>query len=319
MSAVVQVLANGPLPIITTLPVDEALGRLRVPPPAPASAGTDELAVEDIVIPTRGSSIPGRLYRPVGAARPPLLVHLHGGGWVTGSIAGDDARCRTLAVMANCAILSVGYRLAPEHRFPKGLEDCYDATAWAVAQAGHLGVDATRVGVGGTSAGANLAAGVALLARDRAEIRIAFQLLAYPICDGKMALPSYDTFSDGYILTRDAMKWYWGLYLSSETDRSNGYASPLDAVDLRGLPPALILTAEFDPLRDEGEAYGARLRDAGVQVEVIRYPGVIHGFMSFAPQLAQSRMAMATSAEALKTFGLTGVSDPTRGRALPGG
>jgi len=178
---------------------------------------------------------------------------------------------------ADCAVVSVEYRLAPEHKFPAAVEDGYAATKWVAQNASNLGVDAARIAVGGASAGGNVAAVVALMARDRGTPRLVYQLLLYPVTNFAFDTPSYQQNADGYMLTKDAMMWCWSLYLRGEADGHNPYASPLRAQDLHGLPPALVVTAEYDPLRDEGELYAARLREAGVPAVCKRYDGMIHG------------------------------------------
>ena len=255
---------------------------------------------EDRVIPGPGGPIPVRILAPEGKAPLPALVYFHGGGWVVGSIDTHDALGRHLANAAGVAVISVDYRLAPEHKFPAAVEDAYAATAWVAAHAAAIGIDPTRIAVGGDSAGGNLAAVVALMARERGGPHLAFQLLIYPITDFNLDTASYHENADGYFLTRDAMAWYWGHYLASPADGQHPHASPLRAPDLRGLPPALVLTAEFDPLRDEGEAFAARLAAAGVPVTLIRHDGMIHGVLRRSVQLERTRVAIAECAAALR-------------------
>ncbi|MDF3885674.1 alpha/beta hydrolase [Cupriavidus basilensis] len=206
----------------------------------------------------------------------PAIVFVHGGGWVLCSLALYDNPCRALANATGCVVLSVDYRLAPEHKFPVPLEDVYRAVAWAFDQAAELGIDPKRIAVGGDSAGGNLAAAATLLARDRNGPAIAHQLLLYPALDSAMDSPSYGEFAEGYYLTRDVMAFCWSAYLSGPADKGSPYASPLRAGRLGGLPPATILVCEYDPLRDEGEAYALRLADAGVIVQQNRLPGMVH-------------------------------------------
>lgn len=177
-------------------------------------------------------------------------------------------------------MVSVDYALAPEHKFPAPVEDCYAAAKWVAENANAIGGDPTRIAVGGDSAGGNLAAVVAIMARDRGTPPLVYQLLVYPVINFAFDTQSYRECADSYGLTKDDMAWFWNLYLPSEADGHNPYASPLRAQDLRGLPPALVITAEFDPLRDEGEAYAARLREAGVPAVCTRYNGMIHAFLS---------------------------------------
>jgi acetyl esterase/lipase len=257
--------------------------------------------VEDRTVPGPAGDIPVRLYRPAADGPLPLLVYFHGGGWVLGGeLEVYDGLCRSLANAAGCAVLAVDYRLAPEHKFPAAVDDCYAATSWAVANAAALGADGARVAVGGDSAGGNLTAVVAQLARDRKGPALRFQLLVYPATDVAYDTPSYRENATGYFLELDAMRWFYDHYLSSDADRADPRASPLRAADLHGLPPALVITAEFDPLRDEGEAYAARLREADVPVTLTRYHGMIHGFLGMAPLLDQGKHAVAEAAAALR-------------------
>jgi acetyl esterase len=257
--------------------------------------------VRDLEIEGAAGSIPARLYRPREGGVLPLLVYFHGGGWVIGSLDTHDDVCRDVAAGAACAILSVEYRLAPEHRFPAAAEDCFAATAWAGANAARLGVDPARIAVGGDSAGGNLAAVTALIARDRGGPALRFQLLVYPVTCGRMDTPSYRDNAEGYLLTRDAMAWFWDHYVPRAADREQPYAAPLRATDLRGLPPAFVLTAEYDPLRDEGEAYAKRLAAAGVPTTLRRYDGQIHGFFTMGALIDRARAAAAETASALRT------------------
>jgi acetyl esterase len=253
-------------------------------------------------------AIPGnimvRIYRPEGLAPglSPALVYFHGGGWVLGGLETVDGPCRRLAVGAKCVIVSVAYRLAPEHRFPIPVEDAFAATRYLAEQAEAFGVDRDRIAVGGDSAGGNLAAAVALLASQRSGPRLAFQLLCYPVTNHAFDTPSYREFAEGYLLTRRGMQWYWSKYLPRPEDGDNPAASPLRARPdtLRGLPPALVMTAEFDPLRDEGEAYADHLRSAGVRVETRRQDGLIHGFLQFGGIIDRARTALDEAAAALR-------------------
>jgi acetyl esterase len=257
--------------------------------------------VRDLAMEGPAGSIPARLYRPRENGALPLLVYFHGGGWVIGSLETHDDVCRDLAAGADCAILSVDYRLAPEHRFPAAAEDCFSATVWASGNAGSLGVDPARIAVGGDSAGGNLAAVTALMARDRGGPALRFQLLVYPVTCGRMDTASYRDNAEGYLLTRDAMAWFWDHYVPRPADREQPYAAPLRAPDLRGLPPALALTAEYDPLRDEGEAYAKRLDESGVPTMLRRYEGQIHGFFGMGALVERGRTAVAETADALGT------------------
>jgi acetyl esterase len=254
----------------------------------------------DKTVPGPHGEIPVRVYSPEGTTPMPLLVYFHGGGWVIGDLETHDASCRTLANLAGCVVMAVDYRLAPENKFPAPLDDCYAAASWAAANAPALGADAGRVAIGGDSAGGNLTACVALRARDEAGPRFAHQLLVYPVTDAACDTPSYRDNAEGYFLTAKAMEWFWSHYLRDRRDAENVYASPLRARDLAGLPPATVITAEYDPLRDEGEAYGSRLERAGVPTRVTRYDGMIHGFFGMGDVLPQAKEAVAEAAAALR-------------------
>jgi acetyl esterase len=232
---------------------------------------------ENQLVPTPAGQIPVRLYVPQGSGPFPVLVYFHGGGFVFDSIELDDALCRLLTNAAGCVLVSVEYRLAPKHKFPAAVEDFYAAARWVAENALSLGVDPSRVAVGGSSAGCNLAAVVALMARDRGVPPLAYQFLMYPITNFDFNTRSYQKFAAGYFLTKDALVRCWNLYLRTEADGESPYTSPLRAENLGGLPPALVITAANDPLRDEGEAYATRLADAGVPVVCKRYEGAIHG------------------------------------------
>ncbi|MEN8159131.1 MAG: alpha/beta hydrolase, partial [Myxococcota bacterium] len=210
----------------------------------------------------------------------PALVYFHGGGWVIGSIDTHDGSCRDLANRIGCVVVSVDYRLAPENPYPAAAEDCYAATKWVSENAAAVGVDPGRIAIGGDSAGGNLTAAVALMARDRGAPALRHQLLVYPVTDADFSRPSYRENAEGYLLTTKAMEWFWGHYVPDPARRQDAYAAPLRAPDLSGLPPAFVLTAEYDPLRDEGEALAARLEQAGVPTRLTRYEGAIHGFFA---------------------------------------
>jgi acetyl esterase len=257
-------------------------------------------AVQDCTIPGAAGEMAARIYTPHGTGPFPILVYFHGGGWVIGNLEAYDATCRALTNAAGCLVVTMEYRLAPEHKFPAAPEDCYAAAQWVAAHAGALGGDPRRIAVGGDSAGGNLAAVVAQMARDRGGPALCYQLLVYPVTDHHYDTPSYRDNADGYLLTKDAMVWFWNHYLRGAADGSHPMASPLRAASLSGLPPALVLTAEFDPLRDEGEAYAARLREAGVAVTLRRYQGMIHGFFSLGAVLDRGKQAIQDAGAALR-------------------
>jgi acetyl esterase len=246
--------------------------------PRPAGESVD--AVVNRTLPGPAGEVPVRIYTPAGggSGQLPALVWFHGGGWVFGSLDTADLACRGIANRAGCRVISVAYRLAPEAKFPAAVDDCFAVTKWIADHAADLGVDADRLAVGGDSCGGNLAAVVAQLARDQGGPSLAFQVLVYPITDHSFDTPSYRDYGDGYFLTRDAMVWFWNHYLEKLADGACPLASPLRATTLADLPPAIMITAEFDPLRDEVEAYAARLRADNVTVELVRYDSQIHGF-----------------------------------------
>lgn len=257
--------------------------------------------VDDRLVPGADNEVRVRVYTPhdaVGVAAP-LLLWLHGGGWVIGDLDTADATARALANRSGAVVVSVDYRLAPEHPAPAALDDALAALTWSVENAELLGVDASRVAVGGDSAGGNLAA--VLCQRVRAEFGpdIDFQLLVYPVIDCTLSHPSMEENADGYFLTKDAMVWFTGHYLG-DLDPKDPSVSPLYADTFAGLPPALIITAEFDPLRDEGEAYARALREAGVSVEAVRYAGQIHGFVGMAALLDDGKHAIDLAGAALR-------------------
>jgi acetyl esterase len=254
----------------------------------------------DRTVPGAAGAISVRIYTPAGSTPFPVLVYLHGGGWVIGNLDTHDGTCRALANAAGCVIVSVDYRLAPEHRFPAAPEDAYAATQWVATNAASIGADPSRIAVGGDSAGGNLSAVVALMARDRGGPSLCFQLLVYPVTDGTTQSASYRDNADGYFLTKDMMEWFWNHYVRDAADRRHAYASPLRAESLNGVPPALVITAEFDPLRDEGEAYAARLREVGVPVVLTRYDGMIHGFFGMGAMLSQGTSAINEAAASLR-------------------
>jgi acetyl esterase len=246
------------------------------------------------------------LYLHTGGERAfPLLVYFHGGGWVCGNLDVHDALCRALTNAAGCITVSVNYRLAPEYKFPAAPEDCFAATCWIAENAGSFNGDPTRIAVGGDSAGGNLAAVVTLMVRDRGGPKLMYQLMIYPITNYSFDTPFYQENAKGYSLTKDDMGWFWDHYLPSEDDGKHPYASPLQAQDLRNLPPAMMINAEYDPLRDEGEQYVGRLQEAGNQVTVMRYNGMIHGFFSMGAVVDQGKQAIEDVAAGLHfAFGI---------------
>ena len=287
------------MPALNEIPVADA--RAGMVAMAAANTSTEEVAtVEDRRIPGPAGEIPVRIYRPTSRTPLPLLVYFHGGGWVLGDLDSHDNVCRALARRTPCVVVSVDYRLAPEHKFPAAPEDCYAATRWAAQHAAALGGDPTRVSIGGDSAGGNLSAVVALMARDRSGPPLRHQLLVYPVIDARCDTPSYVENRDGYFLTDPLMRYFWNHYLRTPADGGDMLASPIRATSLAGLPPATVITAEFDPLRDEGEAYGAHLQQAGVSTTVTRYNGVVHGFFGMTTVFDQAGPALDQAAAAIR-------------------
>ena len=260
----------------------------------------DVPAVADHRVPVEGGEITVRLYAPAGVGPHPVLVFYHGGGWVIGDLYTHDGLCRSIVNAAGCAVASVDYRLAPEFKFPVAVEDSYTALKWVAANGPRLGLDSARLAVGGDSAGGNLAAVMALLARDRRGPRILLQVLVYPVTNYDFGAQSYVENATGYLLTTEDMRWFWRHYLSREEQGQEVTASPMRAKSLADLPPALVMTAGCDPLRDEGDSYAARLRDSGVPVTVTQYPGMFHGFMRMTRILDQARAGLDEVATALR-------------------
>jgi acetyl esterase len=262
-------------------------------------APVEVAAVDDRTIPGPAGDLGVRVYTPHGEPPFPIVVWFHGGGWVVGTLDSYDPVCRALAAAVPAVVVAVDYRLAPEHRYPAAVEDAYAATLWASRNAAELGGSQQRLAVAGDSAGGNLAAVVALGARDRGGPAIGFQLLVYPITDHAMDTASYREHADGYALTAAGMRWYWDHYLGG-ADGTAPDASPLRAAFFGGLPPALVVTAEHDVLRDEGEAYAARLRAAGVPADVRRYPGMVHGFFRWRTVTPAAEACLQEAAAAVR-------------------
>jgi acetyl esterase len=310
-------------------PIVDLVNAVEGPPPAEAGAealregfaalcaafgpGAAEVVAADVTLPGRSGGIPARVYRSsTGEAddASACLVFLHGGGWVIGSVDTHDALCRDLAAGAGIVVISVGYRLAPEHPYPAAVDDAEDAVAAVVDTAPTLGVDAARIAVGGDSAGGNLATVVAARwaarrAASESLPALRLQLLLYPVCDltgdGRQHASRTEN-GDGYILTAEVMAFFGASYLGgTDADPASPDISPLVAELPDGLPPALVVTAEYDPLRDEGEAYAARLREAGVEVDAVRYDGAVHSFVQMSAFAEVSRRALRRCTEALRT------------------
>jgi acetyl esterase len=289
--------AQGAAPLETLDPITARADRLE---PMKALGGEPDVLgrVEDLSVPGPGGNVLLRVYASEHGGIRPALIYFHGGGFVFGNLDTHDAACRAIAKESGAVVISVDYRLAPEHKFPAAVEDSYAATIWVRQNAAKLGIDPGCISVGGDSAGGNLATVVAIRCRDAGGPALASQVLIYPVTD----VSSFDTdshrdFAEGYFLTRAAMNWFTGHYVRSADVTRHPEVSPLLAPDVSGLPPALVITAEFDPLRDEGEAYAHRLRQAGVPVTISRYPGMVHGFVSMRGVLAGGRQAIQEVAE----------------------
>jgi acetyl esterase len=257
--------------------------------------------VEDRAVPGPAQPIPVRVYRPVLADNLPVLIYFHGGGFVLCNLDSHDRECRRLAKASGCVVIAVDYRLAPEHPFPAAVDDAYAATRYVAEHAGEFGVDASRIAVGGDSAGGNLATVVALMARERGGPALRFQLLIYPGTDWTDdSSPSRQNYGKDHFLTAEMMDWFTALYLPRAEDRRSPYASPIFAEDLRGLPPAMIITAECDPIRDQGEAYARKLQAAGVAVVAKRYDGMIHPFVSLSGIIDAGGVALEDAGAAVR-------------------
>lgn len=261
-------------------------------------ASPDLRTVRDLRIDGPAGDLPIRVYRP-DREDPPTLVFTHGGGWTLGTLDSSDNICRELASRAECLVLSVDYRLAPEHPFPAATDDAYAALEWAAAHADELGGDPGRLGVAGTSAGGNLAAASAIRARD-AGLELDGQFLLYPMTDRRFDRPSYDEHGDGPLLTAADVRWFWNQYLRSPVDEHNPFATVCRAPDLAGVAPARVVTAGHDVLRDEGAAYAARLADDGVETAHENYPSMTHGFLSLTDSVSRADKAMNALTDAIR-------------------
>jgi len=308
--AFLDMLASSGAPPIEQLPLAEA----RAVRSEMIAAGGPEEPVADVQnrsVPGPGGPIAVRVYRPEKNQPLPALIFFHGGGFVICNLDTHDRQCRSLANGSGCAVISVDYRLAPEHKHPAAVDDAYAVTRYVAEHAAEFGIDPNRIAVGGDSAGGNLAAVVSLLSRDRGGPSLKFQLLIYPLVDFYDQSPSMQQYSEDHFLTRAGMDWFTRNYLPSREAGLEPSASPLHAANFRGLPPAMIITAECDPLRDQGEAYARKLEGAGVPVELKRYEGMIHPFFQFGGILDTARVAMKDAALALRRALGTAVSHST--------
>ncbi|MGY0233126.1 alpha/beta hydrolase [Longispora urticae] len=269
-----------------------------------ASGGDPEPVHEviDMTIPGPGGALPIRIYRPEGPGPFPTLTYFFGGGWTLGSIDTSDGICRALANAADCMVVTIGYRLAPETKFPGAIEDCFAALRWIDTHAKEIDADPARIAVGGDSAGGNLAAAVTLLTRERGGPALVGQLLVYPNTDYFSDTASLRENTDPWLFNQTSVSWYWKHYLTDPEQGRDPLASPLRAEDLSGLPAALVITAEYDPIRDQGEQYAERLRQAGVPTELTRYDGMVHGFFAMSGTLDGGKRAMAQAADQLRAW-----------------
>jgi acetyl esterase len=263
--------------------------------------------IEHRLIPSPQGNVLVRVYTPEGTGPFPVLVYFHGGGWVIANLDAYDASCRSLTNQAHCIVVSVAYRKAPEYKYPAAVQDAYAATQWVMANAALLNGDTSHVAIAGESAGGNLAAAVALMARDQGALLPIHQLLVYPVTNYAFDTPSYIENVNAKPLSRDMMIWFWNNYLSDASDGLNPYASPLRAADLSGLPPATIIGAEIDPLRSEGHAYAQRLQETGVPVSYTCYEGVTHEFFGMGAVVPKAKQAMSEAVERLQAV----LSDPS--------
>jgi acetyl esterase len=271
----------------------------------PASQGPRpaEAKVVDRSIPGPASDLAVRIYRPASApadAKLPCLVYAHGGGWVFGNLDSHDVLCAQFALEAGIVVFAIDYRLAPEARFPGAFDDVVAGLKWVAANGASIGVDPTRLAIGGDSAGGNLAAAVSIWARDNGGPNLRLQLLAYPVTDAVGRAESYRRFEDGFGLNAATMEWFFDLYTPDKSNRSVWRISPLRATSLSGLPPALVITAGYDPLRDEGRAYAFRLHQEGTQADLVEFGGMLHGFLSSPMLLHGARRGTSLAAAALR-------------------
>jgi acetyl esterase len=257
------------------------------------------MAVEDLHAALPGRKLRIRLYRP-SEARLPLVVFFHGGGWTLSSVESYDAVCRQLANRSGCAIAALDYRLAPEHKFPAAVDDGTDAISWLIANGEDFNLDVSRIAVAGDSAGGNIATAVALRDSESTTRQVSFQALIYPVTEYEFDRPSMRSDWSGYPLSAETVKWFWSHYLSADADTLNPLVAPMTAPDLSRMPATLVITAEDDPVRDQGEAYARRLSDEGVQVTLSPYPGVFHGFFQMLGMLDKASEAVEEAASALR-------------------
>ncbi len=294
-----QLAANVPAPKLSELPIAVAREGYRMSRPVNPDLAIH--AIENRTIDGPMGNIPIRIYRPAGDGLFGTLVYFHGGGWVIGDLDTCDSVCREIATLAGVVVVSVDYRLAPEHVFPAAVNDCYAAVLWAAEHATELAGNG-KIGVAGESAGGTLATVMAQMTRDQGGPALAFQGLFYPVIEADMNRQSWSDNGAGYLLETAIMEWFWETYCATVTDRDDPRTSPIKAANLANLPPALVLTAEYDPLRDEGEAYGEALQAAGSKAQIMRCEGLVHDFLSTAAVFDCSRGPLLATVEQLKTY-----------------
>ncbi len=298
--ALLDTLAEQNVPSFSTLAPEEARALSNQVFQTPPEAVVPVAHVVDGTLPGPAGDIPYRLYSPDPGKSLPTMLHYHGGGWVIMNPGTHDDLCRRIVSGAGCNFISVDYRLAPEAKYPAAVDDCYAALCWVAENASSLGVDASKLGVIGDSAGGNLAAAVALRVKAEGGPRLTCQVLSYPAVDAKLTQASIAENGTGYLLEKADMEYFYGHYVPAGTDLDDPYLSPLYAEKLEGLPQALVITAEFDPLRDEGEVFAKKLEAAGVSTTQKRFEGTIHGFLLFPHLLSQAREAIDLEAEFIR-------------------
>ena len=294
VSALLSSMERAEVPRVETITPAEARENFRKSRLAAALPSPTLVSAEQLVIPTEAGSLPAMLYRPQSSQgqKLPALVFFHGGGWVIGDVESYGDICSFLSSSANCCVISVGYRLAPEHKFPAAVMDAAASLTWLVSNADRQGIDAEKIAVGGDSAGANLAAVIAIMARESGVAHVVSQLLIYPVTDLTLSLPAHSEAIPGVRFTSATMKWFRDHYLNDDSERADWRASPLFADNLEGVAPAFILTAGADPLRDDGSAYADRLRASGIYVRHAHYPDQVHAFINFGKLLPAARAAL---------------------------
>lgn len=298
--ALLERIAAANAPLYETLPAPAARTLYETSAQILGGELPELFAIADIKIPGPDGAIAAKHYRPNAEEGLPILVFYHGGGYVIGSPRSHDVVCRELALQANCIVVSIDYRLAPEHKFPAAVDDAWAALQWVALHGKDLNGDPSRLAVGGDSAGGNLAAVVSLMARDANSPALAFQLLIYPGTDLACSYDSHKTFGSDYLLTKNLIDWFMNHYFAEGEDRSQWRASPMNAESHAHLPPAFLLSAGFDPLQDEEAAYVAKLKQAGIDIEHSHYEGMVHGFITMPGVLQQARNAITECAEKLK-------------------